>query len=120
MTDNLRYAMPQGPHPATLQQSALGESTKSIQVPFSIPVPSPPPIFHTHMDGADMEFLQKKLGECKGRRENPLFSAVRPNPYIKIVAVLEQSPRDGSGAARTEPLLKQVQTDREKRLIVGT
>ena len=64
MTDTLFYAMGMGPHPALLQQSAA-QTTKSVQGPISTPVVTPSPTFNAHLDVADMDFLQKKLGESK-------------------------------------------------------
>ena len=75
MTAILRYALNQGPHPATLtQQAALLQTTMSVQVPISSPVLSPTPSFNTHLNLADVELLKRKLEECKGKRENALDS----------------------------------------------
>ena len=66
-----------------------------------------------------MEFLSKKVEECNGKRDNLVVQEVKVNPYIKVIAVLEQSQREGSGTALTEQLRKQLQADREKRVIAG-
>ena len=119
MTDTLLYAMGMGPHPASLQQPTV-QTTMSVQAPISSPVVTPSPTFYVHLDVADLEFLRKKLGECKGKLGSALANAKGENPYFKIVSVLEQSLREGSGVALTEPLRKQLHTDREKRLTVGS
>ena len=93
MTDTLRYAMGMGPHPALLQQPAV-QTTLSVQGPISSPVVTPSPTFKSHLV-ADLEFLQKKLGECKGSLGSALTNAMGENPYVKIVSVLEQSLREG-------------------------
>ena len=49
-----------------------------------------------------------------------LLEEGKVNPYTKIIAVLEQSQREGMGTALTEPLRKQLQADREKRVSAGT
>ena len=67
-----------------------------------------------------MEFLNKKVEDCKGRQGNVLLEEGKVNPYIKIMAALEQSLREGTGTALTKPLRTQLQADREKRLSVGT
>ena len=66
-----------------------------VQAPISSPVVTPSPTFDVHLDVADLEFLQKKLGECKGRLGSALTNAMGENPYVKIVSVLEQSLREG-------------------------
>ena len=104
ITDTLRYALRQGPHPAMLiQQSALVQSTMSVQSPISIPMESPPSPFNVTLDLEDMEFLKEKLVECKGKQDNALYSIGKPNPYIVVVGVLEQSLPEGTGVALTEP-----------------
>ena len=55
-----------------------------------------------------MDFLSKKAEVCKGRQSKFVVQEGKVNPYIKIIAVLEQSQREGSGAALTEPLRKQL------------
>ena len=97
ITDTLRYALGLGPHPATLvQQSALGQTTMSVQVPVSSPALSPTPNFNSHLDLVDVEFWKRKLEESKAKEENAMFSVSRPNSYIRVFAVLEQTLREGS------------------------
>ena len=79
----------------------------SVQSPISSPMVSPPPPFNVHLDIADMEFVSKKAEECKGRQSKILVQEGKENPYIKIVAVLEQSQRERMGTALTEPLRMQ-------------
>ena len=102
------------------QQPALVQSTTSVQSPISSPMVSPPPPFNVHLDLADMEFLRKKAEECKGRQGKILVEEWKVNPYTKIIAVLEQSQREGMRTPLTEPLRKQLQADREKRVSAGT
>ena len=83
------------------------QTTLCVQAPISSPVVTPSPTFDVHLDLADLEFLQKKLGECKGRLGSALTNAMGENPYVKIVSVLEQSLREGTGVALPEPLRKQ-------------
>ena len=64
--------------------------------------------------------LEAEVGGKQIKQENALYSVGRPNPYIRLVAVLEQSLNEGSGVALTNPLRKQLQADREKRLSAGT
>ena len=102
MTNIFRYALGQGPHPAMFtQQSALVQSATSVQSPISSPMVSPPPAFNVHLDPADIEFLRKKVEECKGRQGKILVEEGKVNPYTKIIAVLEQSQREGMGTALT-------------------
>ena len=66
MTDTRIFAMGMGHHPALLQRSPA-QTTTSVQCPISSPFETPSPTFNAHLDVADMDFRQKKLGECKGR-----------------------------------------------------
>ena len=91
----------------------------SVQSPISTPVVSPSPPFNVHLDIADMEFLSKKAQECKARQSKFEVQEGKVNPYIKIIAVLEQSQREGTGTALSEPLRMQLQADGEKRVIAG-
>ena len=119
MTDTLSCALGIRPHPVSLQQSAA-QTTTSVQGPISSPVVNPYPTFNPQLDVADIEFLQKKLGESKVRLGTVLTNAIGENPYVKIVSVLEQSLREGSGIALTEPLRTQLQTNSENRFTVGS
>ena len=42
------------------------------------------------------------------------------NPNTKILAVLKQSQSEGTGTGLTEPLMKNLRVDREKRVSAGT
>ena len=72
------------------------------------------------LDPADLDFLKNKAEECKEKQNNPLLCEGQVNPYIKLIVVLEQSLREGKTMARTKPLRKQLQADREKLMSVGT
>ena len=100
ITHIMRYALGQGPHPAMRnQQAALVQSTTSVQSPISSPMVSPPPPFKVHLDPADMEFLSKKAEDCRGKQSKLVVQEGKVNPYIKLIAVLEQSSREGLGTA---------------------
>ena len=88
-----------------------------MQGPISSPMVSPSPPFNVHLDPADMEFLSKKAEGFKGKQSRLEVQEGKANPYIKLIAVLEQSQREGIGTALTEQLRKQLQADREKREI---
>ena len=117
MTDILRYALHQGPHTALLmQQPSLVQLMISVQGSISTPMVSTTPSFDVHLELADEEFLKRKTGECKEKQKNVLFSEGKVNPYIKIVAAFEQSLRESTGTALTQPLRTQLQADRDKPL----
>ena len=80
------------------------QTTLSVQAPISSPVVNPSPMFDVHRVVADVEFLQNKLGESKGKLWSGLINARGENTDVKIVSVLEQSLREGTGVALTEPL----------------
>ena len=77
------------------QQSALVQSTRSVQGPISRPLLSPAPPFNAHIDPAEIEFLKKKVGDWIGSQGKVLLEEGNLNPYFKVIAVLEQSPREG-------------------------
>ena len=120
MRDLLRYALDMDAGPVSCPQHATVQTTISVKSPISSSVVTPSPTFDVHLDVADLEFLQKKLGECKGKLGSALTNAMGENPCVKVVSVLEQSLREGTGVALTEPLRKQLHTDREKRFTVGS
>ena len=120
MTDILRYALKLGPHPVPSPQQATVQTTISLQAPISSPVLTPSPTFAFHLDVADLKFLQKKLGEIKGKLGSALTNATGENPYVKVVSVLERSIRECTGVALTEPLRKQLHIDREKPFTVDS
>ena len=105
ITDMLRYALGQGPHPTLLtQQTTRVQSTMSAQRPISCSTVSAPLPFNVHLDPADLDFLKKRAEECKEKQKNPLLGEGQANPYVKIVATLEQSLREGRGTAFTKPV----------------
>ena len=121
ITDTLRYALGQGPHQALLtKQTTLVQSMMSAQVQISSSMVNPSPPFNVHHDSADVVFLKKKAEECKEKQKNPLLGEGQTNPYIKIVAALEQSLREGTGNALTKPLRTLLLAVRERRLSGGT
>ena len=120
ITNIFRDALGQGPHPTMVtQKSALVQSTTSVQSPISIPKVSHSPPFNANLDPTDREFPRKKVEECKIRQGKVLVEEGKVNAYTKIIAVLEQSQREGMGTALTEPLRKQLQADSEKRVSAG-
>ena len=82
--------------------------------PYLKPKVNPPPPFNDHLDPADMEFLRKKVEECKSRKGKIELEEGKVNPYFKIIAVVQQFQREGMRTVLTEPLRKQLQADREK------
>ena len=105
ISDTFPYALGQGPHPKLLpQQSALEQSSTSVESPISSPMASPPAPFNAHLDPVDMQLMKEKLEECKGQQENALYRGGKSIPYIRVVPVLEQSLHEGAGVALTEPL----------------
>ena len=67
MREILRYALNLGTDPVSSPQQAMVQITISVQAPISSPVLNPSPTFDVHLNVADLEFLQKKLGENKGK-----------------------------------------------------
>ena len=63
-----------------------------------------------------MDFLKKKSEECKGRQKDALLSEGQTEPYVKIVAALEQALCEDSATALSKPLRIQLQADRERRM----
>ena len=120
ITDTLRYALGQGPHPTLLTHRPLVQSTMSAEGPIPSSMVSPTPSFNAHLDLADVDFLKKKAEECKEKQKHPLLGEGQANPYAKIVAALEQSLSEGTGTALSKPLRAQLQATREKRLSGGT
>ena len=74
------------------------------------------PPFKVHLDPADMDFLKKESEECKGRQKNALLSEGQTEPYVKIVASLEQALAAGTATGLTKPLRAKQQADRERRM----
>ena len=121
ITDRLRYALGQRLHPTLIaQQTALVQSTMSVQGSISTRMVSPTLPFNEHLDPADMEFLKKKVEHCKGRQGNVMLEEGEANPDVKVIAVFEQSLPEGKCIALTKPRRSQLQGDREKRLSAGT
>ena len=107
MTGILLSALNMGLHPVSSQQSTV-QTTLCVQAPISSPVVTPSPTFDVNLGAADSEFLQMKLGESKGRLGSALTNAIGENPYVKVVSMLEQSLREGTGVAVTEPHTKTI------------
>ena len=76
------------------------------------------PQFKVHLDPDDMDFLKKESEECKGRQKNALVSEWQTEPYVKIVAPLEQALDEANATALTKPLRTQLQADHERRMPV--
>ena len=57
--------------------------------------------------------MQRETKECS-------LSEGQVNPYVKIVAALDHSLREGTATAFTKPRRTQLKADREKRLSGGT
>ena len=115
----ISYEFGQDRHPSlAAQQEALEQSTMSTQAPVSIPTVAPTPPFKVHLDPADMDFLKIKSEECKARQKNTLLSEGQSNPYVKIIAALEQALREGSATPLIKPLQTQLQAHRERRMVV--
>ena len=92
ITDMLRYALGQGPHPTLLpQQTTLVQSTMSAQAPITSPIVASTHPFNVHLDPADMDFLKKKAKQCHPRQKNALLSEGQANPYITTVAAVEDA-----------------------------
>ena len=121
MTHILRYALNLGPHLASLsKQATLVQTMSGVQPPISSPLATPTSTFNVHLDVPDHVFLKKKLGDCKRRLESARLISKGENPSGKVFAPREQSFRDGTGAALTEPLRNHLGMDREKRLTSAT
>ena len=113
ITNLFRISPRQGPHSEMFpRQSALVQSKTSVQSGISSQMLSPSPPFNVHLEPADMEFLRKKLEQSQCRKGKIELEEGKAKPYIKIIAVLEQSQREGMGTSVTEPVLKQLQADR--------
>ena len=89
----------------------------SVQGPILSSILSATLPFNVHLDPADQDLVKKKAEECKGRQKNALLAAGQMEPYVKIIAALEESLRDGTGTAFTKPLRTQVPPDRERRML---
>ena len=99
----LLNAKSQGPHPSsTAQARALVQSTLSELSTISSRMLSHIPPFKVHLDPADINFLKKESEECKARQKNAIVSEWQTEPYVKIVAPLEQAVDEGTATARSK------------------
>ena len=86
----------------------------SAQTHFSHPMETPTSTIDIDLELEDVDFVKMQLLECREKLNNPLFREAKVNPYVKILAVIQEALHVHSAATLTGQLRKQLEAKRDE------